>query len=108
MGAWGAAGKSAVEAAWGAALQAEIEGTEPDQGVIQILLDLSKCYARIPLVILVRRAADAGWDPRCVALAVRQYSAVRWVAVADVVQAAGMATHGMIAGCAWAVKFLAD
>ena len=28
--------------------------------------------------------------------------------MADTVVPAGRATHGMVAGCAWAVKFLAD
>ena len=98
----------ASEAAWDSALRAELEGVEPDQGAIAILLDLSKCYERIPLLDLARRARAAGWPGRVVALAVGQYAAVRWVSVADATIPAGAATHGMVAGCAWAVKFLAD
>ena len=73
-----------------------------------MMFDLSKCYERIPLLELAVRAREAGWPGKMVALAVSQYAAVRWVAVAEAVTPAGYASHGMVAGCAWAVKFLAD
>ena len=58
--------------------------------------------------LLAERAAEAGWPSRCVALAVRQYAAQRWVSVADCVADGGFAICGVVAGCGRAVKFLGD
>ena len=61
-----------------------------------------------PLRLLAERAKRDGWPSRCVALAVRQYGAQRWVSVAGGIVDGGHATCGVVAGCGWAVKFLGD
>ena len=103
----GVKGRSALDACWESASAAGIEGRKEDSGLVTVLLDLSKCYERIPLEVLVRRTVEAGWPRRVVAVAISQYAAVRWVTVAGATAPGGRATHGMIAGCALAVKFLA-
>ena len=72
-----------AEAAWDAALDAELDGGALDAGYIAILLDLSKCYERIPLKELATRAVEAGWPGKMVALAVGQYVDIRSVSVAE-------------------------
>ena len=42
-------GRSAMEAAWDSALEAELAGQEPTDGIGAVLLHLSKCCERIPL-----------------------------------------------------------
>ena len=45
------------------------------------LLDISKCYERIPLTLLATRAVQQGWPRTVVLMAVGQYAAVRCVCV---------------------------
>ena len=63
----GTAGRLAAEAAWEAALEAELAGIEVGAGAVAVLLDLSKCYERIPLRVLADRARAAGWPDSMVA-----------------------------------------
>ena len=49
----GVKGRSAMDAAWGSAIEAEMASQEPEDGGIgAALLDLSKCYERISFVLL--------------------------------------------------------
>ena len=76
------------------------------EGTAALMLDISKCYERIPLVALAERAMQQGWPGTVVRMAIRQYAATRWVAVAGAVVNGGRARRGMIPGCAMAVKLL--
>ena len=77
---WGGVkGRSAMDTAWDAALEAELAGRQPDYGRAAALLDLSKCYERIPLHLLGGQASEHGWHPRVVAVALAQYAAVGFV-----------------------------
>ena len=102
----GVKGRSAVEALFDSALEGELQDDSTDSPAACLLLDLSKCYERIPLKLLAERAAEAGWPSRCVALVVQQYAAQRWVVVADCVADGGLVVCGVVVGCGWAVKFL--
>ena len=104
----GVKGRSAMEAVFDSALEAELQGCKGDAAAVCLLLDLSKCYERIPLRMLAERAQAAGWPSRCVALAVGQYASQRWVSVSGCVADGGHTTCGVVAGCGWAVKFLGD
>ena len=85
-----------------------MRGEDPEEGVVAVLLDLSKCYERVNLELLVRRTVEAGWPPGIVVMAVGQYAAMRWVSVAGATVPGGRATCGMTPGCTCAVQFLAD
>ena len=102
----GVKGRSALDAAWNASLEGEIGGNSSGKGSGTILLDLSKCYERVPLEALGKAAVAEGWPGRVVAMALGQYSSVRFVSVAGATVPAGNATCGMIPGCALAVRFL--
>ena len=98
--------RAALDAAWESALEAELEGRAGQGGSQALLLDLSKCYERIPLGRLAEAAVRQGWPRTVVAVAVAQYAAVRWVAVAGAIVPAGRAACGMVPGCALAVRLL--
>ena len=102
----GVKGRAALDAAWESALEAELEGRAGQGGSQAFLLDLSKCYERIPLGRLAEAAVRQGWPRTVVAVAVAQYAAVRWVAVAGAIVPAGRAACGMVPGCALAVRLL--
>ena len=63
----GVQGKSALDAAWEAALRAEAQGAEEGGGAAALLMDISKCYERVDLDTLADAAAAEGWDPSVVA-----------------------------------------
>ena len=89
----GVKGKSALDAAWDAALEAEMAEGDLDAGMAVALLDISKCYERVKLGELARRAIEAGWPGKVVAVVLSQYAAARYVAVAGAVAPAGKATN---------------
>ena len=76
-----------MDAAWEAAFEAEMagEGGLGEGGTAALLLDISKCYARIPLAALARHAVQRGWPVAVISLAIRQYEATRWVSVAGAI-----------------------
>ena len=68
----GVQGKSALDAAWEAALRAEAQGAEEGGGAAALLMDISKCYERVDLDTLADAAVVEGWDPAVVAMAIGQ------------------------------------
>ena len=61
-----------------------------------LLLDLSKCYERVPLHLLIDGAIASGWPGAVVCVAVAQYALFRWVSLVGATFCGPEAVCGMI------------
>ena len=98
-------GRSAEEAAWEMAADAEYAASE-GRAIAAVLLDCAKCYERVPLEGLKREAIAKGFPKELAKLAVDIYEGPRWVRVGQAYGEAIRATHGIMPGCGLAVALL--
>ena len=98
-------GRSALEAAWEMARDAELAEAE-GKAMAAVLLDCSKCYERIPPGKLEKQVCARGFPARLARMAVDIYEGPRWVRVGQAYAEPVFATRGIMPGCGLAVALL--